>query len=162
MRRYWGRVLTTAVLALTVGAGTTFAGLTPAYASCPGCISHFTTTIPVGGGPGAVAFTPDGSRSYVAHGGDNTVSVIKLSTNTVVGTILVGRNSFGLAFSPDGAKADVSNAGDNTVSGINVANDTVVATIPVGQHPIGVTFTPNGTKAYVANSSDNTVTVITS
>lgn len=116
MRRYWRRVLTTAVLALTVGAGTTVAGLTPAYASCPGCISYATTTIPVGGGADLVAVSPDGSTSYVTNHSDGTVSVIKVATDTVIATITVGRVPHGVAFTPNGRKAYVANVDDNTVT----------------------------------------------
>jgi len=47
-------------------------------------------TISVGHGPVGVAFTPDGSKAYVANQFDDTVSVIATASNTVVATIDVG------------------------------------------------------------------------
>jgi DNA-binding beta-propeller fold protein YncE len=43
-----------------------------------------TATISVGNGPVGVAFTPDGSKVYVANQYDHTVSVIATATNTMV------------------------------------------------------------------------------
>jgi YVTN family beta-propeller protein len=42
-----------------------------------------------GSTPFGVAVTPDGSRVYVANGGDGTVSVISTATNTVAGSPIV-------------------------------------------------------------------------
>ena len=47
--------------------------------------------IPVGSAPEGLAVTPDGSKVYVANGGEGTVSVIATATNTVTGSpITVG------------------------------------------------------------------------
>jgi YVTN family beta-propeller protein len=97
---------------------------------------------------------------YVANNGDNTVSVISTTTNTVVATVPVGVNPWGLAITPNGAFAYVTNLGDNTVSVINTNTNTIVATVSAGAGPAGVAITPNGTFAYVANSVDNTVSVV--
>jgi YVTN family beta-propeller protein len=43
--------------------------------------------VPVGVLPIAVAVTPDGAFAYVTNNFDNTLSVIKAATNTVVATI---------------------------------------------------------------------------
>jgi YVTN family beta-propeller protein len=56
-------------------------------------------TIPVGDLVG-VAITPDGTRTYVANLGSNTVSVIDTATNTVVATIAVGLFPLGVAITP--------------------------------------------------------------
>jgi YVTN family beta-propeller protein len=59
-------------------------------------------TISVGNGPVGVAFTPDGSKAYVANQFDNTVSVIAAASNTVVATINVGPSpiAFGIFILP--------------------------------------------------------------
>jgi YVTN family beta-propeller protein len=49
-----------------------------------------TAKIPVGHGPLGVAFTPDGSKAYVANEFDGNVSVIATASHTVVGKIGVG------------------------------------------------------------------------
>jgi YVTN family beta-propeller protein len=59
-------------------------------------------TISVGNGPVGVAFTPDGSKAYVANQFDHTVSVIATATNTVVATVAVGTSpiAFGIFIQP--------------------------------------------------------------
>jgi YVTN family beta-propeller protein len=64
-------------------------------------------TISVGNGPVGVAFTPDGSKAYVANQFDHTVSVIATASNTVVATIEVGTSpiAFGIFILPTFAGA---------------------------------------------------------
>jgi YVTN family beta-propeller protein len=56
----------------------------------------------VGSNPYGVAVTPDGSKVFVANGGDNTVSVIATATNTVVAVLPVGNgpSAFGVFIQP--------------------------------------------------------------
>jgi YVTN family beta-propeller protein len=74
-----------------------------------------TITAAIGTGPIGVAVTPDGRFAYVANGGNagnsNTVSVIDVATNTVVGSVPVGNGPFGVALTPDGKLAYVTNYG---------------------------------------------------
>jgi YVTN family beta-propeller protein len=118
------------------------------------------TSIPVGGGPCGVAFSPDGTKAYVVNLYSNNVSVINTATNTVVTSIPVGGGPWNVAFSPNGNTAYVINSGSNNVSVINTATNTVVATIPVESEPMGVAVTPNGNTVYVANSRSNNMSVI--
>ena len=59
-------------------------------------------TISVGNGPVGIAFTPDGSKAYVANQYDHTVSVIAAATNAMVATIDVGTSpiAFGIFIRP--------------------------------------------------------------
>src|SRR5262245_48338091 len=47
------------------------------------------------------------TKAYVTNFGDNTVSVIDATTNTVTATIPVGSNPAGIAVTPNGAVAYV-------------------------------------------------------
>ncbi|WP_246206689.1 YncE family protein [Virgibacillus ihumii] len=100
--------------------------------------------------------------AYVTNAGEgeNTVSFIDTSTNTVINTVTVGNTPFGVAITPDGTRVYVTNQGDDTVSVIDTVTNTVVATVMVGNGPISVAITPDGTRAYVANANDDTVSVI--
>jgi YVTN family beta-propeller protein len=96
---------------------------------------------------------------YVANNGGNTVSVIDISTNTVVGNpITVGSNPTRIAITPNGAYAYVTNANGNSVSVIDTSTNIVTATItlPVST-PYGIAITPNGAHAYVTNALSDTV-----
>src|SRR5262245_12158139 len=99
-------------------------------------------------------------NAYITNSGDNTVSVIDTTSNTVAATIPVGSGAGGVAVTPDGSTVYVANQGDNTVSVIDTTSNTVAATIPVGNEPFGVAVTPDGSTVYVANFIDNTVSVI--
>jgi YVTN family beta-propeller protein len=58
----------------------------------------------------------DGSNIWVANDGDDTVSKIDVSTNTVTATVAVGDYPRGVAF--DGSNIWVANDGDDAVSKI--------------------------------------------
>jgi len=100
--------------------------------------------------------------AYVTNGGDNSVSVIDTTTNTVVGDpIPVGSFPIGVAVTPDGKHAYVVNVDSNSVSVIDTTTNTVVGDpIPVGSGPVGVAVTPDGKHAYVTNGRNNSVSVI--
>jgi YVTN family beta-propeller protein len=64
----------------------------------------------LGRNPLDVAFTPDGSRAYVANAGSNSVSVINTGTNTLIATVAVGARPLNVAITPDGASSYVADA----------------------------------------------------
>jgi len=98
--------------------------------------------------------------AYVSNSGDDTVSVISTSDNTVTDTVEVGDTPWGVAVNPIGDYVYVTNKLDATVSVISTYYNTETATIDVGSDPLGVAVTPNGDYVYVANSSDDNVSVI--
>jgi YVTN family beta-propeller protein len=70
-----------------------------------------------------MAYDPVNKRMYVtnAGNGNDNVSVIDTTTNTVVGTpIPVGELPGGIAYDPVNKRMYVTNIDDNTVSLINV------------------------------------------
>ncbi|KRE27642.1 hypothetical protein ASG82_14760 [Mycobacterium sp. Soil538] len=128
-------------------------------ANCAGaCLAHpikVIDTIEVGEAPDGVAFSPNGTRAYVANALDNTVSVIDTATNSVTATIAVGEMPRGVAVNPAGTRAYVTNLLDGTVSVIRTSTNTVVATIPVGTSAERVAVSPGGTRVYVIGSQEN-------
>jgi len=112
-------------------------------------------TIPVGQAPDGVAFTPDGSRAYVANALSNSVSVINVATDTVIATIAVGEHPRGVAVNPVSPRAYVTNLSDGTVSVINTNTNTVIATIPVGTSAERVAVSGGGSRLYVIGSQIN-------
>jgi len=117
----------------------------------------------VGLAPAALAMTPDGKYVYVinyvdGNPGTGTMSVIRTSDDTVVGTISGFSGPFAIAIAPNGKYACVTNFGSNnfepigtTVSIIKLKDNTVVSTINLGIQPSGVAITPNSRFAYAAN-----------
>ena len=71
------------------------------------------------------------TSAYVANDGSgnmpgNTVSVIDIATDTVVGLVTVGKQPLGVDITPDGKYVYVTNSKDGTVSVINTATNTVL------------------------------------
>jgi YVTN family beta-propeller protein len=113
-------------------------------------------------------------NAYVVNGASETVSVIDVSTNTVVGAPLplpsTAQNPESIAISPDGTRAYVPfffNHGFGAFGGglavIDTATNTVSATsIPLGFQivPEGIAITPDGARAYVTESQNDTVLVV--
>jgi YVTN family beta-propeller protein len=111
-----------------------------------------TATITVGDDPWEVAFTPDGSKAYVANSGSDTVSVIDVATSTVIETIPVGANPQGVAVSPDGSIVYVTNVSPGTVTVIDVSTDSITEIITnAGTDPGSVAFHASGEYAYIAD-----------
>jgi YVTN family beta-propeller protein len=76
--------------------------------------------INVGTAPIGVAVSPGGDHVYVANRGDDTVSVIRTSDNSVVkpnDPVAVGDSPIGVAFTPNGDYVFVTNRGDDTGEG---------------------------------------------
>ena len=86
-------------------------------------------------GPDGVAFSPDGTKAYVANA-PATPSV--LSTPPLTPSMRPSRSGYpaGVAVSPDGTKVYVANFNSNSVSVINTTTNAVDATITVGTEPL--------------------------
>ena len=83
-------------------------------------------------GPSAVAITPDGKRAYVANYAEDSVSVIDLATNQVIGApILVGIHPHALAIVPDQPPV-ASFAGSLARPGVPIVFSAAASTDPDG------------------------------
>ncbi len=111
---------------------------------------NFTT----GSNPLSVCF--DGTNIWVANSSNNTVTKIKASDGSVVGTYTAGTSPWGLAF--DGASIWVTNYNSNTLTKINASDGTIQNTFSgygVGTNPAGIVF--DGYTIWITNAGDNTV-----
>lgn len=120
-------------------------------------------------GPSGIVITSDGNFAYVNNYGSsqgvgsghgNTVSVVNLEFNVIVGTIPVGLAPAALAISPNGNFVYVINYVDGnpftgTMSIINTKTNTVIDTVSGFFGPFGIAVTPNGRYAYVTNFGSN-------
>lgn len=106
-------------------------------------------TIRVGIEPAEVTFSADGTKAYVANGGDNTVSIIDPATKAVLTTIPVGENPVGAWVGHDG-KMYLDNEDGQSISVIDVASNKIVQTIPLGFMP--------GSAAHLASRKELWVT----
>jgi YVTN family beta-propeller protein len=117
------------------------------------CSASTATTVGVGTAPTSIAALSDGTRAYIANSGDNTVSVLLTSSNTIKifpaphnpVAIPVGTNPVSIGSSADGTRVAVANAGSANISIIRTSDDTVIATqpaIPAGSSPQYVLMNP--------------------
>ncbi len=117
------------------------------------CSATTATTVPVGTAPTSIAALSDGTRAYIANSGNNTVSVLLTSSNTIKTfpaphnpvAIPVGTNPVAIGSSADGTRVVVANKGSANISIIRTSDDTVIATqpaIPAGASPQFVLMNP--------------------
>ena len=128
-----------------------------------------TVTATIGGfdSPQGIAITPDGLYVYVSNyggfGSGNSVSVIRTSDNTLVGSPIVLGAAFSaplsIAVSPDGGYVYVSTGGTASVSIIKRLDNSV--TMLTGfDGPKGLVVTPDSRYVYVSDFNSDTVKVI--
>jgi YVTN family beta-propeller protein len=145
--------------------------------------SAMTAAIPVGLQPVAIAGNLANSKIYVVNHGDNTVTVVSTTDNTVIKTIHVGVNPIWAVMSTNGVDVFVVNQGDGTaanpgsVSVIDTTLDQVIPCTPgpacdPATHAISVGFTPatsapnfafydpNRQRLYVSNAGEASMSVI--
>ncbi|MGV3502520.1 MAG: YncE family protein [Adhaeribacter sp.] len=91
-------------------------------------------TIPVGSQPAEVTFSADGTVAFVANGGSNTVTAIRVMDKTILKTIPVGADPVG-AWPGSDHKMYVDNEEGETVSVIDAASLRVEETIDLGFMP---------------------------
>jgi YVTN family beta-propeller protein len=123
-----------------------------------------TVVIPVGGGPNAIAITPDGRTAYVVNGFDDTVTPINLISKTPGTAIKVGYDAAAIAITPDGTTAYVLHSDNsaacteisgacNTMTLISLPADTRGIELRVGYSPAAIAITPDGATAYIVDSN---------
>lgn len=116
--------------------------------------------------PLGVAFSPDGTRVYIAaaklDSTAGTLEVFNAETGEIIDREPVGVLPTAVAVTPDGSLVHVTNKTDGTVSIYDTddASLSVVATVAVGTSPTGIAISPDGQRAYVANRGSNSVSVI--
>jgi YVTN family beta-propeller protein len=120
-----------------------------------------TSEIAVGVWPRTLAFSPDGSKVYVANQRGNvpigvnfvtpftgselrgTVSVIDVASKSVTATLTgVGTEPYGIAFAPNGKYFAVSGLRSGTIMLFDAANDGLLKTL---QYPRSMNFITSGT-----------------
>ena len=119
--------------------------------------------------PGAMVFSPDGTRAYVTAN-SSTVQVVDVAKMKAVGSMQALGGPGGLAVSPDGKTLLVPNSGSSQVAAITERGGWTLANIPVGAMDFGTQFfyseyggaavSPDGTRAYVTSYSSSNLAVI--
>lgn len=114
-----------------------------------------------------IALSADQQFVWVVNPRDDSVSVLRTDTNTVIATIATGDEPRSVALDPNNTFAYVANAGDGTVTVIRIHNASLTnfvalieRTLVTGAEPWDIVISPNGQRVFVANSGQDTITVI--
>jgi hypothetical protein len=129
------------------------ANVTKLRASDGACVG--TCNFSVGSGPAAIAF--DGANIWVANSGNgagNTVTKLRASDGSTLGTFSVGTFPRGLAF--DGSNIWVANFNSNTITKLRASDGANLGTFNTGSGPWAVAF--DGANIWVTNDISNTIT----
>ncbi|GJM15656.1 MAG: hypothetical protein DHS20C13_09830 [Thermodesulfobacteriota bacterium] len=97
-----------------------------------------------------------GLAAFVANGDSNTVSIVNVFENAVIGTTTVGQAPVGIAATPGGDTVYVTNSGSNTLSELCMGCGFygVSETYDTGEFPVAVAITPDTDTDGVSNKSD--------
>jgi YVTN family beta-propeller protein len=151
--RMWQRWAIAVALALTV-----------AFAAAPMATAGIFTT-PMNSSP--ISLSADLRLVWVVNPRDDTVSVLRTDTNTVIATIATGDEPRGVALDDDNTFAFVANAASNNVTVIRIVNDSfgnfqavIDRTLKTGAEPWNIVISPDSKRVFVANSGQDTITVI--
>ncbi len=110
--------------------------------------------------PYDVAISPTQNYLYVTNGGNNTVSIVASSSNTIVGTITGFDSPEGIVITPNGTFAYVANFGNNEMLRISTATNTITDATAGFDLPKFISLSPDGKTAYVTNLGNGTVSVV--
>jgi YVTN family beta-propeller protein len=121
-----------------------------------------TGVISTGTGPKGMVIDESRGRIYVAASGDDTVEVIDLLNEEIIGRINLNFQDrpTELALTPDGRTLVSVNEGSNTISIIDALSLFERTRIRVGETPVWASVDPSGLKAYIMNSSANSISVV--
>ena len=118
--------------------------------------------VPVGPLPSQVRVRASGQTAYVSNQDAGTITVVRVATNQVVGTIALTPSILTIGLSPDGRRL-YALTNFHGLYVISTATRTVVDSIPAsgtGTILAGIAFHPSGTCMYVAARDQGTVAVI--
>jgi YVTN family beta-propeller protein len=87
--------------------------------------------------PVGIAFSPDGSRAFVALGRGNAVAEVDAASLTILRRFPVGERVWELAVSPDGTRVYAANGLSSDLSIIDLKSGTV-RSVQLGGKPWGV------------------------
>lgn len=132
-----------------------------------GSASAISAEVPVGVNPVNLTVLPNGKKIYVVNKGDNSVTVIDTSDNSVVTTISnasVPSPNFSSPVwavpSADSSHVYVVNQGSSTVTVINATNDSAIANVAVGTSPNFEVFDVQNQRVVITNPGSNSISVI--
>src|SRR5262245_44176404 len=112
------------------------------------------------GWPSLAADQTIARKLYVANTSGDTLSVIDLDRQAVVGEVRIGKHPHGLALWPDQRRSYCSVESERAVKFLETRTDQIVATVPTTGVPDQLAATSDGHWVYVAINDQGTADVI--
>jgi YVTN family beta-propeller protein len=106
------------------------------------------------------SFDPQSGRLYVAHLGDDMVTVFDTNTGKVAGDVKDLKSVHGVLAVPELHRVYATATGTNELAVIDDQTLQVVARVPAGDYPDGVAYASKDGKLYVSDKHGKTDTVI--
>ena len=106
------------------------------------------------------SFDPQSGRLYVAHLGDDMVTVFDTNTGKVVGDVKDLKSVHGVLAVPELHRVYASATGTDELAVIDDQTLQVVARVPAGDYPDGIAYASREGKLYVSDKRGKTDTVI--
>src|SRR5437870_5527292 len=119
-------------------------------------------TVAVGRTPHEMAVSPDGSKAYVANTGENTVSVVDLTTRKELKKLMSDDFSTPhvVAFTPDGRYVFVTSEGRKKIVVIDGTKDEIARAVETDQERTHMVVVSSDSRwAYFTNVTSATVSV---
>lgn len=91
--------------------------------------------IPDTSGVHGIALADDIGKGFISDGGDNTVTVISLSTLKTIGKIQVGNRPDSIIYDPFSHRVFTFNGGSSDSTVIDAHSDKIVGTVPLDSRP---------------------------
>ncbi len=115
----------------------------------------------VGTAPTAIAAGLSGRHLYVSLSGDDTLSVIDLSTGAISTLTLPDAfDPLALALSPAGTRLYVANSGDDTIDVLDIRTGNFLTSLTVPGFPTSLAVSPNGQTLYVAQPTEQGIVTV--
>ncbi|MDA9719036.1 YncE family protein [Betaproteobacteria bacterium] len=122
--------------------------------------SHKKRCIEVGKAPAGISVSEKNDEIYVVSRDSNSVFVVSLSEEKVIGKILVGDHPFGLKLLPVKNHLYVTNVQSNDVSIVDLTERQEIKRVKVGKKPYCITFSMDGKKSFVTNQYSDSISII--
>ena len=122
--------------------------------------SHKRRCVEVGKAPAGISVSEKNDEIYVVSRDSNSVFVVSLSEEKVIGKILVGDHPFGLKLLPSKNHLYVTNVQSNDVSIVDLTKRQEIKRIKVGKKPYCITFSMDGKKSFVTNQYSDSISII--
>ena len=105
--------------------------------------------------PRGIMLTKDGKKLLICASDEDTVQVLDVATNKIVGDLPSGPDPELLNIHPSGSPVYIANEDDNLLTVIDLATRKVLAEVEVGVEPEGVGISPDGKTVVVTSETTN-------